>query len=445
MAGCCPRLIPQNACSTRRLLALLGAFLICFCVDGCVLNIGMMISYWSNYFDMDNFALSWVGSIQMFGSYCLSPLAGTLIGRFGVIRVSITGAIIASAGHLITGLIGNRLSLYICFGLVGGIGYGLLYMTAIITVTTGFNELTPLAMGIMACGSGIGASVHSIIYPRIESVLTWRGLSIITAGILLQTCVFGCLMGLIMPSKAPTPSTQQNPASPPLPPINTQPNATLSFNSADSHNLGFLGSGLLQLPEIMGTGNILASQADIKEAILSPKMQHMMGSLGSFTYLVEIEKLVQGNGLFGKGKPLRKNAGFILYLTGVFVQASGSFSTLVLLFDMLLSDGLDATTSSSIVALTGICNACARLFFGTIATIPSVSKTWLLGSLMIGGGGINLGMCFVHALPYFYMYACVCGLCLGEPLIKIMVLLGTSNLNCYLNYLSRYKSKHFIG
>ncbi len=398
-----PKFLQHEACSLRQTLSLLGALLICFCVDGCTSSIGIMISYWSTYFDVDAFVLSWISSIQVFCTYALGPLAGSLIGRFGITMVAIAGGVIAAMGHFLTGVIGNFVSLYLLFGVIVGLGYGLLYMSAIVAVTTGFNEFRPMAMGIMACGSGIGASVHSILYPMLEAQFTWRGLCILTAGVLLHTCVFGCLLGLMLPQTLPPPAAQVSPI------------ASASIGSADSTSLAFLGSGFIQLPENTDAGSAVdVSQSQLKTTLITPKLQHLMGSLGSFTYLVEIEKLVHQNGLFGKGRPLHKNAAFLVYIVGVTAQAIGSWSPLILLFDMLLADGLTTKAASSIVALSGVFNAFARLFFGTVSTIPCISKTWLLGIIILIGGAVNVGLYFIHVPQYFQFYACICGVCLGK-------------------------------
>uniref|UniRef100_A0A5K3FST9 Monocarboxylate transporter 14 n=1 Tax=Mesocestoides corti TaxID=53468 RepID=A0A5K3FST9_MESCO len=210
---------------------------------------------------------------------------------------------------------------------MAGIGYGLLYMAAIIAVTTGFDELRPMAMGIMACGSGIGASVHSILYPFIESIVTWKGLSISTAGLLLHACIFGCLLGLTPPKISAQPQVTQSAQNP-----------ISSMFSLDFRSLGLLGSGYLNLPT-NPTNEASTSQANLKNAIVTPNMQHMMGSLGSFTYLVEIEKIVNQMGLFGKGDPLHRNTAFLVFIIAVFLQSLGSLSPVVLFFDMLLMEG----------------------------------------------------------------------------------------------------------
>ncbi|VDL95108.1 unnamed protein product [Schistocephalus solidus] len=329
------------------------------------------------------------------------PFTGALIRNFGISAVSLTGALFACLGHLFTGLLATLPTLYVCFGALSGCGYGMLYLCAIVSVTTSFDELRPIAMGIMACGSGLGASAFSLAIPLLDQKYSWRGACIIIAGLLLNCCVFGVTLSLSNINRSPPP-----------PPPSIGP-ARKSSGLVD--NLGFLGSGYLQLPaELGGMTYALQSQADLKATLVSPKMQSMLGSLGSFSYLVEVEKLVQANGLIGKGQSLWKNRSFIIYLIGIFCYAFGSLSPVILFFDNLLFFGISPFTAATIMSCCGISNATARLIFGTIVNVVKIKKHYMLGSVIITLGMIHISFCFNRATAFFYPYSVVVGICLGK-------------------------------
>ncbi|VDL60814.1 unnamed protein product [Hymenolepis diminuta] len=400
----CSRYLRERGCSVRHTLVLIGALLICFCVDGCAYNVGILISYWSSYFSRDNFIFSWVGCIQMFFYYSLGPITGFLINKFGVTSIAITGAIMSAIGHFVSGMFGNLVVLFVFFGVIAGAGYGLLYLAAIISVTTSYDGLRPIAIGIMACGSGIGASVHSLIYPLIEKEVTWKGLCISTAGLMLQACVFGCLIGLTLPKKPPQPLQKSGQL--------VLRRSTSIFN--EDHKLGILGSGYLGCQNEPGPSNkVPKSLADIKYSLQAPKLQHVLGSLGSFTYLVEVEKIAQDYGLFGKGLPLYKNKSFLIFVVAVFVQSLGSYSPIILFFDMLISEGFETKKAATTTALIGIFSAIARLLFGTLATFRWVNKRYLLISLLIIGGIMNTTIYMFRNDTFLNCYASFIGLLQG--------------------------------
>ena len=59
-----------------------------------------------------------------------------LANRYGFRLVTILGAILGAAGFALSSLAGSVTFLYLSFGLVGGIGFGMIYVPAVIT--TGF-------------------------------------------------------------------------------------------------------------------------------------------------------------------------------------------------------------------------------------------------------------------------------------------------------------------
>ncbi|VDN95940.1 unnamed protein product [Rodentolepis nana] len=400
----CYSKLREKDCSVRHILVLIGSLLICFCVDGCAYNIGILISYWSSYFNRDNFILSWVGCMQMFFYYSLGPVTGFLINKFGLTPVAIAGGILSAIGHFVSGMCGNLVVLFVFFGVITGAGYGLLYLTAIIAVTTSFDDLRPIAIGIMTCGSGLGASVHSLIYPLIEKDVTWKGLCISTAGLLLQACIFGCLIGLTLPIKPLQPPQR----------LGRLISSTSTNIFIEDRKLGILGSGYFGYQNEPGPSHkVPKSSADIRYSLNTPKLQHVLGSLGSFTYLVEVEKIAKDYSLFGKGLPLYKNKSFIIFLAAVFLQSLGSYSPIILFFDMLISEGFEYNTASRTTALIGTFSAIARLLFGILATFRWVNKRYLLIGILVTGGMMNGTIYVFRNTVFLNFYASFIGLLQG--------------------------------
>lgn len=48
---------------------------------------------------------------------------------------------------------------FMLFIVLKGIGFNLAYMSALMAITTNFEQKTPLAMGIVSCGSGLGKHI----------------------------------------------------------------------------------------------------------------------------------------------------------------------------------------------------------------------------------------------------------------------------------------------
>ncbi|GIX68545.1 monocarboxylate transporter 12 [Caerostris extrusa] len=88
-----------------------------------------------------------------------------------------------------------------------GIGFGLIYLPAIVSVGYYFSTKRAFATGIAVCGSGMGAFVFAPLAQMLLDTYSWQGALLIMAGFSLNCCVFGALM---RPLEPPAVRTEQN-------------------------------------------------------------------------------------------------------------------------------------------------------------------------------------------------------------------------------------------
>ncbi len=92
--------------------------------------------------------------------------------RVGPRTVTVVGAIIWGVGVLLAGLgtpTFGKLWLDIFFGVIGGFGNGMAYITPVAMVTKWFPDRRGLGSGLVVMGFGLGAFVYNQIIPRIAS------------------------------------------------------------------------------------------------------------------------------------------------------------------------------------------------------------------------------------------------------------------------------------
>lgn len=115
----------------------------------------------SMVFAVNIFSLGW-------GAVC----GGRWQDRAGPRTVSLTGVILWSLGNLLAGLGTARLGygwLLCTYGVIGGFGNGLAYITPVATVTRWFPERRGLAGGAVSMGFGLGAVVYSGVIAHLPS------------------------------------------------------------------------------------------------------------------------------------------------------------------------------------------------------------------------------------------------------------------------------------
>lgn len=113
-----------------------------------------------------NSQAAWAFSLSIFMLGVTSAWAGGKMGKFGPRKMAVTGGILYALGYLISGYalsIHSLFLLYLGFGIIGGIGLGLAYVTPVATVSAWFTKNQGLATGMVVMGFGFGALVMSKI------------------------------------------------------------------------------------------------------------------------------------------------------------------------------------------------------------------------------------------------------------------------------------------
>jgi MFS transporter, OFA family, oxalate/formate antiporter len=109
-----------------------------------------------------NFSLATVGVV----------LGGFWLDRKGPRRVAMTGVALWGAGNLLAGL-GTPLFgaawLYLTYGLIGGIGAGMAYITPLAVVSKWFPERRGLVGGLIVGSFGLGAFIYNQFIPRLPA------------------------------------------------------------------------------------------------------------------------------------------------------------------------------------------------------------------------------------------------------------------------------------
>ncbi len=101
--------------------------------------------------------------------------AGCVIGGFwqdrvGPRKVAMVGIVLWGCGNVLAGLGTSAFGafwLYATYGIVGGIGAGMAYITPLTMVTKWFPDKRGLAGGLVAGGFGLGAFVYNQLVPRL--------------------------------------------------------------------------------------------------------------------------------------------------------------------------------------------------------------------------------------------------------------------------------------
>jgi len=122
-------------------------------------------------------------------------VAGRLQDKFGPFWVSLTGAVLVSLGFFLCAYTSSLTYLFICFGVIGGLGNGFGYATPIPVMSKWFPDKRGLAVGLAVGGYGGGSAVFG---PLSASYLIphfgWRATFQVLGAIFLVMTVIGAFL-----------------------------------------------------------------------------------------------------------------------------------------------------------------------------------------------------------------------------------------------------------
>jgi Major Facilitator Superfamily len=103
--------------------------------------------------------------------------------------------VLASAAFVLSTFSTNVTMLMLTYGVMGGIGFGMIYLPAVVCVGYYFEKKRSLATGIAVCGSGFGTFAFAPLATfLLEQLGGWRGANLVLAGMILNCAIFGALM-----------------------------------------------------------------------------------------------------------------------------------------------------------------------------------------------------------------------------------------------------------
>jgi MFS transporter, OFA family, oxalate/formate antiporter len=151
-------------------------------------------------------------SLLVFLQAFFSPFQGALIERFGVRTLISIGTLMAGLSWALASYAQSKAELYLTYGVLGGLGTGIVYVGVIGLVVRWFPGRRGFAAGVAAAGYGMGAIVTT--FPIAASLQT-RGieLTLWLYGIAFAAVGFVASQGLRMPPSAMEATGRSGPAS----------------------------------------------------------------------------------------------------------------------------------------------------------------------------------------------------------------------------------------
>jgi MCP family monocarboxylic acid transporter-like MFS transporter 14 len=174
-------------------IIVIAAFVSNFLVDGIANAFGAFMASFETEFQTSKAATSVIGSL-LIGSYLLSgPVAGGLLNRYDARKVVIAGSILTAVAFALSTFSPNIFVFYFCYSFLGGIGFGFIYLPAIVVVGQYFESKRALATGIAVAGSGFGTFVMPFLCQISIESFGWK-YTLYMIAIMVASCIFCAIL-----------------------------------------------------------------------------------------------------------------------------------------------------------------------------------------------------------------------------------------------------------
>ncbi|XP_018423858.1 PREDICTED: monocarboxylate transporter 14 [Nanorana parkeri] len=175
-------------------IVVLSSFLVHLLVMGSQMALGILNMEWLEEFNQSRGLTAWVSSLTMGITLIVGPFIGLFINTCGCRKTAMIGGFLTSLGWALSALATNVHFLFFTFGVMAGIGSGMVYLPAVVMVGQYFHKHRALAQGLSTTGTGFGTFLITVLLKYLCAEFGWRNAMIIQGAITLNLCVCGALM-----------------------------------------------------------------------------------------------------------------------------------------------------------------------------------------------------------------------------------------------------------
>ena len=167
----------------------------CICVlDGTMYSFGCFLTPLMAELKQSRSTISIAGSLQVALPSFVAPVAARLVVKKVARLVCLAGAVTASFGLLLASFASNLVGIFGGLSLLTGIGFGLMYIPAVVAVAENFTTRRSLAVGLSLCGAGAGQVAVAPLVSWLIETFGWRGALQALAVLTLSCAGFGTVM-----------------------------------------------------------------------------------------------------------------------------------------------------------------------------------------------------------------------------------------------------------
>lgn len=382
-------------------MIVLVSFFTQFLCYGSPLAVGVLYIEWLDAFGEGKGKTAWVGSLASGVGLLASPVCSLCVSSFGARPVTIFSGFLVAGGLMLSSFAPNIYFLFFSYGIVVGLGCGLLY-TATVTITCEyFDSRRGLALGLISTGSSVGLFIYAALQRLLIEFYGLDGCLLIVGALALNILACGSLMRPLQVSDCPLPEKTT---------LENIPDRYSIYNEKEKN-----------LEENINILEKRYSREEISKSTLAPddwKQENIFHQNSAVAQIRETEtykKKVAEQTYFckqlakwkwqlyknycGETVTLFKNKVFSALFIAIFLFDIGGFPPSLLMEDVARSSNVkEEEFIMPLISIIGIMTAVGKLLLGILADFKWINTLYLYVATLITMG---LALC---AIPFAKSY-----------------------------------------
>ncbi|CAH1108313.1 unnamed protein product [Psylliodes chrysocephalus] len=387
-----------------------ASFMCNLVVDGVGYSFGILLPALVDHYGSTKGTTAWVGSIMAGSMLGAGPIVSAVANKFGCRVTCIAGCIIASGALALSIYCPTVSTLMLVYGFVGGVGYGFMYLPAVVMVGYYFESKRSLATGISVCGSGVGTFTFAPLASFLLTSYGWQKTVLVLAAITITCALFGMLMRplsydeqVIEEVKVPSKGALMSRASEGN--ISNRPvyNSTLSISKRKNslqplaRKDVFYASSIQNLKEFQSRTSLAEYRNSVHSLSARPKSPSLKGDSSDMCgQLIDFSLL--------------KDPVFLIIAISNLFGMTAFYIPFVYLVDLAELEGIANSRAAFLISVIGITNTVGRIAIGFIADIKSVNNFHVNNLCLLIGAASTAAFTMCHSYMSFVLVSIFFGI-----------------------------------
>ncbi|XP_051284566.1 monocarboxylate transporter 9 [Dicentrarchus labrax] len=340
-------------------------------------SVGVLYPEWLHAFQEGKGMTAWVGSLVAGVGLIASPVCSACVDNFGARPVTIFSGVMVAGGLMLSAFAPNVQFLIFSYGIVVGLGCGLVYAATLTITCQYFDKRRGLALGIVTTGTSVGAFIYATAQNELIVMYGLDGCLLIIGAVALN--LMACA-GFMRPLNMPGYYLKQKAA------LERNTEEQL-FEKPPLDDLKITTGSTATTPEKTLMVKELLITIDTKE--LAIQTENKKGSFLSGLGIMKVMKKKQQayfKYMHSMYEILQDQA-MVAFCIAVFLFSLGAFPPVLFIEDVAQSQGLvEEVSVIPLVSIGAIATCVGKLVLGILVDIKWMNGIYLYAFTMFAEG-----------------------------------------------------------